>query len=500
MTAQELRASLLQEAVTGRLVPQRAEEGSAEPLYEEIQQEKARLIAEKKIKKEKPLPPVTEEEQPFSIPSTWKWVRLPEIAQILLGKTLNKAKDSGTLHPYLCSINVTWQGIKLDTVKEALFTKVELEKYQLRPGDLLICEGGDIGRTAVWEKDIPMYYQNALHRVRFFAGLSPYFFRAIMEYYKKIGLLEKFCKGVTIKHLVQSSLCSLVFPLPPLTEQKRIVDKLEELLPLVDAYGEAEQRLAAYEDRFPDALKRSLLQEAITGRLVPQRAEEGSAETLYEEIRQEKARLIAEKKLKTEKPLPPVTEEEQPFSIPATWKWTRLGECISARAGLAYKKSNLDIQSDEMIRVLRGGNILNMHYALKDDDIRIASTFVSKELLLKRNMIITPAVTSLENLGKAARIEKDYSDIVVGGFVLTLTPHLNKDIFAKFILYTFCSKYFRDILKQCTNKSGQAFYNISRAKMLLIPVPLPPLEEQKRIVDKLEELLPLAERIREACR
>lgn len=115
-------------------------------------------------------------------------------------------------------------------------------------------------------------------------------------------------------------------------------------------------------------------------------------------------------------------------------------------------------------------------------------------------MIITPAVTSLENLGKAARIEKDYSDIVVGGFVLTLTPHLNKDIFAKFILYTFCSKYFRDILKQCTNKSGQAFYNISRAKMLLIPVPLPPLEEQKRIVAKLEELLALAERIREARR
>lgn len=247
-------------------------------------------------------------------------------------------------------------------------------------------------------------------------------------------------------------------------------------------------------------LRASLLQEAVTGRLVPQRAEEGSAETLYEEIRQEKARLVAEKKLKTEKPLPPVTEEEQPFSIPATWKWTRLGECISARAGLAYKKSNLDIQSDEMIRVLRGGNILNMHYALKDDDIRIASTFVSKELLLKRNMIITPAVTSLENLGKAARIEKDYSDIVVGGFVLTLTPHLNKDIFAKFILYTFCSKYFRDILKQCTNKSGQAFYNISRAKMLLIPVPLPPLEEQKRIVAKLEELLALAERIREARR
>lgn len=498
MTAQELRASLLQEAVTGRLVPQRAEEGSAEALYEEIRQEKARLAAEKKIKKEKPLPPVTEEEQPFPIPATWKWVHIGDIFQHNAGKALNNADRKGQYLTYITTSNLYWNSFRLDKLKSMYFSETDIQKCTVQKNDLLVCEGGDFGRAAIWPYDTPTRIQNHIHRLRPFKFLSIKFFYYLFYFYKFSGLING--KGIGIKNLSSNALHNLSAPLPPLTEQKRIVDKLEELLPLVDAYGEAEQRLAAYEARFPDALKRSLLQEAITGRLVPQRAEEGSAESLYEEIRQEKARLIAEKKLKKTKPLPPVTEEEQPFSIPATWKWTRLGECISARAGLAYKKSNLDIQSDEMIRVLRGGNILNMHYALKDDDIRIASTFVSKELLLKRNMIITPAVTSLENLGKAVRIEKDYSDIVVGGFVLTLTPHLNKDIFAKFILYTFCSKYFRDILKQCTNKSGQAFYNISRAKMLLIPVPLPPLEEQKRIVAKLEELLALTERIREARR
>lgn len=501
MTAQELRASLLREAVTGRLVPQRAEEGSAETLYGEIQQEKARLIAEKKIKKEKPLPPVTEEEQPFSIPATWKWVHLHEIVynrgQMKPTKTFSYI-DIGSIDNLHQKLSPTEKIMEPEHAPSRARKLVDL-------GDIIYSTVRPyLHNTCIIDRQFshPPIASTGFAVMTCCSGIYNKFLFAYLlsPAFDSYANSNQNAKGVAYPAINDEKFYRAPIPLPPLAEQKRIVDKLEELLPLVDAYGEAEQRLAAYEARFPDTLKRSLLQEAITGRLVPQRAEEGSAETLYEEIRQEKARLIAEKKLKKEKPLPPVTEEEQLFPIPASWKWVRLGECISARAGLAYKKSNLDIQSDEMIRVLRGGNILNMHYALKDDDIRIASTFVSKELLLKRNMIITPAVTSLENLGKAARIEKDYSDIVVGGFVLTLTPHLNKDIFAKFILYTFCSKYFRDILKQCTNKSGQAFYNISRAKMLLIPVPLPPLEEQKRIVAKLEELLALAERIREARR
>lgn len=490
MTAQELRASLLQEAVTGRLVPQRAEEGSAEALYEEIRQEKARLIAEKKIKKEKPLPPVTEEEQPFSIPATWKWVRLPEIAQILLGKTLNKAKDSGTLHPYLCSINVTWQGIKLDTVKEALFTKVELEKYQLRPGDLLICEGGDIGRTAVWEKDIPMYYQNALHRVRFFAGLSPYFFRAIMEYYKKIGLLEKFCKGVTIKHLVQSSLCSLVFPLPPLAEQKRIVDKLEELLPLVDAYGEAEQRLAVYEARFPDALKQSLLQEAVTGRLVPQRAEEGSAETLYEEIRQEKARLIAEKKIKKTKPLPPVTEEEQPFPIPATWKWVHLQEISFYLGDGIHGTPEYDPSGDYFF--INGNNLSHGKILITDKTKHVSRAEYEKyKVFLNQNSILISINGTIGNLAFY-----DNEPVILGKSACYIT--LPKRIYRPYVFYLLQTKYFFEYARSKATQT--TIKNVSLQSMKSFMFPLPPLAEQKRIVDKLEELLALAERIREACR
>lgn len=229
---EDMKKSLLQYAIQGKLVEQRPEEGTGEELYKQIQAEKQQLIKEGKIKKEKPLPPISEDEIPFEIPESWKWVHLNQIAESSLGKTLDKAKNTGELCPYLCSINVYWDNISLEKVKEAKFTDQDKQKYRLQRGDLLICEGGDIGRAAVWESDEEMYYQNALHRVRFYSGLSPYYFRLIIEYYKGSGVINEYSKGMTIKHLVQNSLYAMWMPLPPLAEQKRIVAKLEELLEL----------------------------------------------------------------------------------------------------------------------------------------------------------------------------------------------------------------------------------------------------------------------------
>ena len=161
-------------------------------------------------------------------------MRIPEIGTSSLGKTLNKSIDAGKEVPYLCSINVYWEGINLDQVKTAKFSALDMEKYLLQRGSLLICEGGDVGRSAVWDSDTEMYYQNALHCVRFLGGINPYYFRYCFELYKGNKILENASKGMTIKHLVQGSLYSILFPLPPLAEQKRIVAKIEELLPLCD--------------------------------------------------------------------------------------------------------------------------------------------------------------------------------------------------------------------------------------------------------------------------
>lgn len=248
----------------------------------------------------------------------------------------------------------------------------------------------------------------------------------------------------------------------------------------------------------PQELKNSILQLAVQGKLVEQRAEEGTAEELYKKIQAEKQKLIAEKKIKKEKPLLEITAEEIPFDIPESWKWVRLGEVLSNKSGLSYKKNLLEIKSESMIRVLRGGNISGSKFLFKDDDVFISSEFVKTDLFLVKNTLITPAVTSLENIGKIARIDKDLNDTVVGGFVLMLNPYYDNDILSNCLLYILSSKFIRDNCRKIVNKSGQAFYNLSREKFMQLLVPLPPLEEQKRIVAKIEELLPQIDRYEKA--
>ena len=246
-----LKKSILQEAVQGKLVPQDPNDEPASVLLERIRAEKQALIKAGKIKKDKNesvifrrdnshyeklngIERCIDDEIPFEIPNNWEWITLKMVAISSLGKTLDKAKNQGEFKPYLCSINVYWSGINLSTVKEARFEKDELSKYCLKEGDLLICEGGDVGRSAIWRDNREMYYQNALHRVRFFGGISPDYFHMILECYKNNKILEENSKGMTIKHLVQSSLNSIYFPLPPLKEQHRIVATYRSILPALE--------------------------------------------------------------------------------------------------------------------------------------------------------------------------------------------------------------------------------------------------------------------------
>ena len=282
---------------------------------------------------------------PFEIPESWEWVTLKMIAITELGKTLDKAKNQGDYKPYLCSINVYWSGIDLTKVKEARFEKNEISKYKLKKGDLLICEGGDVGRSAIWENDQEMYYQNALHRVRFYGGINPYYFRLLMECYKGNKILDKKSKGMTIKHLVQTALNAIYFPLPPIQEQQRIVDKFQSLIPILEQYNTSEIRLSNLNSGFPDLLKKSILQEAVQGKLVPQDLADEPASRLLERIRAEKQKLIAEGKIKKDKHesvifrrdnshyekldgIERCIDDEIPFEIPETWCFCRLGTIL----------------------------------------------------------------------------------------------------------------------------------------------------------------------------
>ena len=255
-------------------------------------------------------------------------------------------------------------------------------------------------------------------------------------------------------------------------------------------------------------LKNSILQMAVQGKLVPQDPNDEPASVLLERIRAEKERLIKEKKIKREKnpsvifkgadnlPYEKIGDEVRsladlaPFEIPLSWEWCRVGDLFSNISGLAYKKDALAIKADKMIRVLRGGNIGEEQFLFKGDDVFISSEFVKPELYLRKNYMITPAVSSLDHIGKIALIDKDYSDTVVGGFVLMLIPHFNDDVVSQYLLYAFATKHHRDNCRNITHKSGQAFYNLSREQMMNLPVPIPPREEMERIIAMLKRVLP----------
>ena len=229
---EKLKKSVLLQAIMGRLGTQNDKDEPASELLKRIKDEKAKLIKEKKIKKEKTLAPITDDEKPFDIPESWEWVRISEIANSQLGKTLDRGKESGDNYPYLCSINVYWDGIDLNNVKSFKLKKEEKEKYRIERNDLLVCEGGEVARCFVWDSDDEMYYQNALHRIRFYQKINPYYYKYVIQVYKALSIIKG--RGQTILHFTYTEMKKLCFPLPPLAEQHRIVAKIEELLTMIE--------------------------------------------------------------------------------------------------------------------------------------------------------------------------------------------------------------------------------------------------------------------------
>ena len=482
MNAQQLKNSILQEAIEGRLVPQDPNDEPASVLLDKIRKEKAKLVKEGKLKK-KDLEetPISEEEIPFEIPESWEWCSLGSVISLLSGRDLTPQdyNDSNDGIPYITGAS-NFEGGSL-VINRWTPKPVSISRY----GDLLITCKGTIGTMA-------FNTVGDIHIARQVMAISPYL---IDIYFIKIFLmrivyeLDKKAKSI-IPGISREDILTAYFPLPPLAEQKRIVAKIEELLPKVEAYGKAQESLDKLNEELPERLKKSILQEAIEGRLVPQAPNDEPASILLEKIRKEKAKLVKEGKLK-KKDLEetPIEEEEKPFEIPNGWMWTRLGNHVSATSGLAYKKDDLAIYSNEYVRVLRGGNIFFGSWCIKDDDVMIGKQFVNDELILKKGMFISPAVTSLEHMGKTALIREDQNNIVAGGFVLMLIPHFNNETYWEYLNVLFQSGYYREKCKSITNKSGQAFFNLSRAKLLDLLIPLPPLAEQHRIVEKIEQLM-----------
>ena len=514
MTAKDLKNALLQEAVMGKLVPQIASEGNAKDLLEEIKNSHTDLQISTKsagtdkknsdlrsksqirvIKKE--VAPITDEEVPFDIPESWCWVRINDIATCELGKTKDAQKNTGKLKDYLCSINIQEDGIDLSKIKQMKFEDDEFERYTVKKNDLLVCEGGDAGRCAIYDKEQPMHYQNALHRIRFFNDINPTFYLYIFQLYKANKILTEASKGVTIQHLTGASLKNLWFPLPPLAEQKRIVAAIEKFMPLIEEYGKKESALNLLNAQIASLTKKAILQEAVQGRLVPQIATEGNAKDLLAEIKKShtdlqistksagaKSDLRSKSQIRvTKKELPPITAEEIPFDIPDSWCWCRLGEIGDWKSGSTPSRTKPEFYNGN-IPWLKTGD-------LNDGYITEIPEFVSDLALENCSMRLNPVGSVLIAM-YGATIGK------VG--ILNIPATTNQACCACICPDGLFNKYlFYYLMSQKTSfteqAEGGAQPNISREKIVNYLIPLPPLAEQKRIVSAIEKLLPLCKKL-----
>ena len=314
-----MRAKILDLAIRGKLTDQRQEDGNARDLLKEIQAEKERLIKEKKIKKEKPLPEITEEEKPFEIPENWEWVRLGEIIELQSGQDFPKSKYSDTDKegiPYITGASCFTKNGVLEN-RWTRFPKCIATKGDI----LLVCKGSGYGKITICNlQEVHIARQIMAIKRNEYLNLS-YIESFLMA---RIKLIKENGQGL-IPGISRDIVLNLLFPLPPLAEQQRIADKISALFAQLDAIDKA------YEEyrELQQAMKAKLLELAMQGKLMDQRQEDGDARDLLKEIQAEKEKLIKEKKIKKEKPLPEITEEEKPFEIPENWEWVRLGDIVS---------------------------------------------------------------------------------------------------------------------------------------------------------------------------
>ena len=487
MTPQELKNSILQLAIQGKLVEQRPEEGTAEELFKQIQAEKQALIKAGKIKKEKPLPEIAEDEKPFDIPESWKWVRWGALSESIQYGFNAPAKEKGRIRMVRISDiqdgNVLW-----DTVPFCDIAENNIETYLLGKNDILFARtGGTVGKSFL-VKEVPYesVYAGYLIRTRYSSLLCPEYMKHFMEsqlYWEQlrngtIATAQPNCNGQTLS--------KMILPLPPLAEQKRIVAKIEELLPLIDRYEEAWTKLEEFNKRFPGDMQKSLLQMAIQGKLVEQRPEEGTGEELYTKIQAEKQALIKSGKIKKDKTLPEITDDEKPFDIPESWKWVRWG-ALSESIQYGFNAPAKEKGRIRMVRIsdIQDGNVLWDTVPFCD----IAENNIETYLLGKNDILFARTGGTV---GKSFLVkEVPYESVYAGYLIRTRYSSL---LCPEYMKHFMESQLYWEQLRNGTIATAQPNCNGQTLSKMILP--LPPLAEQKRIVAKLEQLLPLCERLK----
>ena len=483
MNAQQLRNSILQEAIEGRLVPQDPNDEPASALLERIREEKRRLVKEGKLKKKDLVEtPISEDEKPFEIPESWEWVRWGELSESIQYGYNAPAKEKGRIKMVRISDiqngRIVWETTPYCDIEES-----EIENYLLKKNDILFARtGGTVGKSyLVNEVSNEAIYAGYLIRTRYSNQLCAKYLKLFMESSLYWAQLKEGTIATAQPNCNGQKLSKMILPLPPLAEQHRIVAKIEELMPKVEEYGKAQEALDKLNAELPEKLKKSILQEAIEGRLVPQDPNDEPASVLLDKIRKEKAQLVKEGKLKKKDLVEtPISEDEKPFEIPEGWEWVRLGNVSEiARGGSPRPIKEYLTESPDGLNWIKigdtdkGGKYINScKEKIKPEGLKKTRMVHPGDFLLTNSMSFgRPYITNIEGC-------------IHDGWLM-ISPYAGA--FDQSYLYYVLSSAFAH--KQFNSKvAGAVVQNLNSDKVAESLIPLPPLPEQQRIVAKIEEL------------
>lgn len=485
MKAQDLKKSILQYAMQGKLVAQDPSDEPASELLKRIKAEKEQLIKDGKIKKEKPLPPITQDEIPYDLSQGWEWVRLGDICNIYTGNSINETEKKlkytnlNDGFNYIGTKDINYNNTI--TYNNGIKIPFNNDGFRLAPaGSVLMCvEGGSAGRKiAITKEEIcfgnklacfSLFYNNS--NIIFYLLQSPIFTNIFKD--KLSGIIG----GVSIVKLK-----NIIAPLPPLAEQKRIVEKLEEILPLVDEYGKNEEILSEMNQKLPKQIRQSILQYAVQGKLVEQNPQDEPASELLKRIKAEKDQLIKEGKIKKEKPLPPITQDEIPYDLPQGWQWVRLGEIAQIYRGLGPKyelNSNYKFINQKCIK---WGSIENQF--CKTVSKESFERFSNDKLIKIYDLLINS--TGEGTIGRCSTASQNIVGLGYDSHVLLIRPILCLNSYYQILLN---SNIGQNQINEAKGAKTTKQTELGVEKTRTILIPLPPLAEQMRIVAKVEELM-----------
>jgi type I restriction enzyme S subunit len=492
MIADKLRQAILQAAIQGKLTKQLKSDGDAKDLLTKVQAEKAKLIREGKIKKEKPLPDITEDEKPFEIPENWEWVRLNNICEYI---QRGKSPVYSTIkkYPVVAQKCNQWSGFSLELAQFADPNTIKSysPERMLQQDDLLWNSTGlgTVGRMAIYDSKknpyelavadshvtvIRLFKQHVLAQY-VYAYISGPSVQSIIELQTTGSTKQKELQTETVK--------KYLIPLPPLAEQKRIVARIESLLPELDKLEKEETRLETMQQAFPKAMKDSLLQAAIQGKLTKQLESDGDAKDLLAKIQFEKAKLIEEGKIKKEKSLPEITIEEIPFEIPKNWCWCHFIDCMDIRDG-THDTPKYVINGIPLItsKNLNNGKLdfSTVKFISNDDADKInLRSFVDDGDIL---------FAMIGSIGNPVLVKKEREFCIKNVALFKNVKHIMNMQYINFYL-----QFAQSVMKRISSGAVQSFISLKVFREFLLP--LPPLAEQKRIVERLNELLPLCDKL-----